>query len=115
MLSVQSLLGLISKARVTICTHYVHQVPANQRPFRLLQTPRGIVLAPVRDGEVLTAEQFNQLDARIQAGVPTEDGIFPQDTIYQAIFVRLKELAEKMRGFNQQDESSKNAAVDNRP
>ncbi len=34
--------------------------------FRLLQTPRGIALMPVVDGEVVTAEQFNQLDAEVQ-------------------------------------------------
>jgi lon-related putative ATP-dependent protease len=36
---------------------------AREQGFRLLQTPRGIILAPVIDGEVVSSnEQFNQLD-----------------------------------------------------
>ncbi len=36
---------------------------ARKQGFRLLQTPRGIILAPVIDGEVISSnEQFNQLD-----------------------------------------------------
>jgi lon-related putative ATP-dependent protease len=35
---------------------------ARKRDFRLLQTPRGIILAPVLDGNVITNEQFSELD-----------------------------------------------------
>ena len=35
---------------------------ARERDFRLLQTPRGIVLAPVVDGEVISNEQFSKLE-----------------------------------------------------
>jgi lon-related putative ATP-dependent protease len=35
---------------------------ARESDFRLLQTPRGIILAPVVDGEVITNEQFGNLE-----------------------------------------------------
>ena len=39
---------------------------ARDQDFRLLQTPRGIILAPVVDGDVISNEQFNNLDAEKQ-------------------------------------------------
>ncbi len=54
---------------------------ASEKGFRLLQTPRGIVLAPVVDGEVLTNEQFNELDKEKQ----------------EEIRERQEELQEQMR------------------
>lgn len=38
------------------------QGKAQAKGFRLLQTPRGILLAPVVDGEVITPEKFSELD-----------------------------------------------------
>lgn len=37
---------------------------ADSRNFTLLQTPRGIVIAPVADGNVLTQEEFGKLDEK---------------------------------------------------
>lgn len=58
---------------------------ADQRSFRLMQTPRGIVLAPVADGEAMTSDQVSQLDES------------KQDEIHQAQQELQGKLRETMR------------------
>jgi lon-related putative ATP-dependent protease len=47
---------------------------ATSAQFTLLQTPRGIVLAPVVDGDVITQEDFNKLDEEKRTEIEKRQG-----------------------------------------
>lgn len=66
---------------------------ARKAGFRLLQTPRGIILAPIKDGEVLTTEQFNKLDTRRQAEIEQSQRDL-QD--------RMRDTVRKVQGLQQE-------------
>ena len=47
---------------------------AKSAQFTLLQTPRGIILAPVVDGDVITQEDFNKLDDETRTKIEERQG-----------------------------------------
>lgn len=42
---------------------------AQRRGFRIMQTPQGLGFAPVREGEVMTPEEYGQLDEETRRGI----------------------------------------------
>jgi lon-related putative ATP-dependent protease len=59
---------------------------ATSADFTLLQTPRGIILAPVVDGDVVTHEEYNKLDKKKREEIESRQGDLQgemRDTIRQ--------------------------------
>jgi lon-related putative ATP-dependent protease len=77
---------------------------ARDQNFRLLQTPRGIVLAPVVDGEVITNEQFSKLDADKRKEIESRQNQLQQEmheTLRQVQGLQ-QEAKEEIRELDQQ-------------
>ncbi len=71
------------------------EAKAQEENFRLMQTPQGIAIAPVIDDEVVTQDQFNQLDRETRERVErTQEEL--QD-----------ELREAMRGVQRLQQEAK--------
>ena len=68
---------------------------ANERGFTLLQTPRGIGLAPVLNGQVITPEEYQQLDE------PTRNSLEENQRALQI------EMAETMRAIRDLEKSTR--------
>jgi len=84
---------------------------AREQEIALLRTPMGIVFAPMRDGEVLSPEEFEKLPEEDQQGL--EQRIEPFQTELQKIFQKLpgwqREKRRQVRDLNR--EVSRRAVV----
>jgi lon-related putative ATP-dependent protease len=81
---------------------------AKDKGFRLLQTPRGIVLAPVVDGEVLTNEQFSGLSEEKRKEIRKQqdelqdemrDTVRKVQGLQQEVKDEIKELDKQVVGY----------------
>ena len=75
---------------------------ARERNIAMLQTPTGVAFAPLKDGEVLPAEQFGKLDVAERDRIQKDVEALQEET--QKILRQMarweKELREKVRELN---------------
>jgi predicted ATP-dependent protease len=62
--------------------------------FTMLQTPRGIMLAPVIRGQVISPDEFNKLDEETRLGIKNR-----QDELQQ----EMRELMRRVQGLQQEE------------